>query len=398
MRIKHKTRRPQRKRGNGKIKNKTMKGGNKSTEDIIDDASHKDKNNKYRFDEAYPHKSLIDIFTRKYYKDDKRKIKRDILLIKKADDNNHSVLIEVNLARIKSAMKAVIYYDDNINPENFKFQDELDEREKLKNIERYNIIDFIDYRKLKNYYQPSIIQSFIVMAVKVNEHSKKELQLCRYEHAETEHDYKSVTDAAIKCDKGKGNQRKIILSDNNFDIISDSGEAEETDEAYAERKLEFKDGHFQITSLSEDEILKLTDPEEYAINQDAEKEKRIQDKINEIKNNAITINYMGNSEREELLKIIPEGPNQEKNMNRLMQRTRYNVVSPVTNEPDQLVIVERDNPNGYKGDPFRININASTVYAFESFDLSNGGNKKKHLKKSRRRLMKKGKKISRKRK
>jgi hypothetical protein len=295
--------------------------------------------------------------------------------------------MEANLELIKSAMKAVIYYNPNINPENLKFQDEHDERENLKNIERYNIIDFIDYRKLKRYdrSEPSIIQSFIVMAVKVNENNEKELQLCKYEHAETEDDYRPVTDAAaIKCDKGKGNQRKIILSDNNFDIISDSGEAEETD------KLEFKDGHFQIESLSEDEILKLTDPEEYAIKEDERRKKSIQDQINEIKNKAITIDYIGDSEPEKLLKIIPEGPNQEKNMNRLIEGTRYNVVGPVTNEPDQLVIVERDNPNGYKGNPFRININASTVYAFESFDLSKGGNKKKYLKKSRR-LIKKSK-------
>ena len=385
MRIKHKTRRPTRKGGKGK--GKTMKGGNKSTKDIIDDASYKGKNSKYRFYEAYPHASLIDIFTRKYYKDDKEKIKRDMSLIKEADDNNGPGSIKVNLERIKLAMKAVIYYNPNINPENLKFKDELDEREKLKNIKSYDIIDFIDYRKLKSYYspKPSIKQSFIVMAVKVNEDNRKELQLCRYEHAETEHDYRPVTDAAIKCVEGKGNQRKIILSDNNFDIISDSGEAEETDEAYAVRKLEFKDGHFQITSLSEDEILKLTDPEEYAIKQYAEKEKSIQAQINEIKTIGITINYRGDSEPEDLLKFIPEGPNQATNMNRLIEGTSYNVVGTITNEPDQLVIVERDNRNYKDTPPFRININASTVNSFESFGyLSNGGNKKKHLKKSRR--------------
>jgi hypothetical protein len=80
MRIKHKTRRPTRKGGKGK--RKTMKGGNKSTEDIIIDALLKGKNRKYRFYEAYPHPSLIDIFTRKYTDDEyDDKISRDILMI-----------------------------------------------------------------------------------------------------------------------------------------------------------------------------------------------------------------------------------------------------------------------------------------------------------------------------
>ena len=58
MRIKHKTRRPTRKGGKGK--RKTMKGGNKSTKDIIDDAL---KNYRMDFIKKYPYHVLMEIFT-----------------------------------------------------------------------------------------------------------------------------------------------------------------------------------------------------------------------------------------------------------------------------------------------------------------------------------------------